>query len=206
MRKQSFVIAVVIMLTAAVSLFAASNVSFDYVFTTTATVSISVTGGSLVFGDENADVGPNTVYVSSYVTITNDGVGAIESYSLKTATISYPTPPLTIGTVTKDDNGINRYTVCAIFKNDTVASDTDFQNIDALSFTEKSWKTADGGEFQPTTNAYAATLADPDPRNNTGPGDSRRLFLRLKTPTAVSSLAMFNGRIYITAYIGFTAP
>jgi hypothetical protein len=187
-----------VLVLAAGSLFAANQVTFDYVFNATGTLSITITGGTLPLG---SNIAANTVVVSSYVTITNNSDGVVTAYQMKTATVTYPTPPFSISTGTI--SGVNKYSISAVFS--TVdASDSDFEEVDVLSFSDKYWDSGAANAFNSDVNDYTSALTASDPgnpsgRNCTAAGDTRNLYLRVKTPTSVTSFAPCTGRVYVTA-------
>jgi hypothetical protein len=175
--------------------------NFDYVFTTTATVSVSVSGSALIF-NETGIVGVNEVHYSSGITVTNDGVGAVETYKLKTTTQSGV--EFTFGG-TKDDNGINKIAIAALFSTGTVSS-VMFNDNDVLTLSEQAWMNG-GTTFEPLDPTGNGGNVEDALKMSTGrkriaPGVSTKLFLRLRTPTAVTEQVEFRGRVYISAGLG----
>jgi hypothetical protein len=95
------------------------------------------------------------------------------------------------------------YAIGAVFSSVDPGSG-DFDMVDVLGFADKYWDEGTGNAFNPGSNNYTTVLTAGDPgnpnsRNCTGSGDSRKLYLRLRTPTSVTSFAACTGRVYVTA-------
>jgi hypothetical protein len=192
-------VAAAVLVLAASSVFAANQVTFDYVFNATGTLSITITGGTLGFG---SNLAANSVAISTFVTISNNSDGVVTAYQLRTATVTYPIPPFSISTGTA--SGVNKYSISAVFSSGDPSS-AEFGEIDVLGFADRYWDDAAANAFNADPgNVYGSVLLASDPgnpnaRNCTAAGDSRKLYLKIKTPMSVTSFAPCTGRVYVTA-------
>jgi len=162
------------------------------------------------------DAGPDSVYVSSYVTVRNTSSGAITKWQLAISTQQQSETPFS-GFAATDatypawsygtaltDNGANKVVLAAVFKS-TAASAGDFADNDVLDATGKYYQTTNL-IFGPASDSYASSIASGSNYNMVNPyngADSERnLYFYVRTPSAVTDMRYRKFTVTVTASLG----
>ena len=170
-----------------------------------------------------AGISAGQVFVSSYVTVQNNGSGCIETWTLQVSSQDYCATAggsyiandgsgaaWALGS-TIADNGINKVVLAACFKSaDAIV--TDFSpasnNENMLKwFVPVTWGSGafDVGAtscYQPNSNAYTQDYVNGSGHNNVAAGNLRNLFFYVKAPTAVTDQMYHRFMVMVTAAVG----
>jgi hypothetical protein len=182
----------------------------------TMTTSIDVLNGTdYVKINGGTAVGPNEVWISSYVAVRNDGTGSITRWSMRISTQHYSTDGSTWQDTTTANvgwsygtalanNGLNQAVLAAVFATGPTVLSTDFGDEDCLGEASSIYLSG-AGVFGPATNGYPTDYTSPSSYNmvaNTGSNPTRRLFFYVRTPTAITDENYRRFTVTVTATIG----
>jgi len=205
----------------AAGIFAATNDSAYVIARCTVTISVRVGVIADVDADDTDDMlfqtsGLNSVYISTYVNVTNNGTGAITKWTLhistqwQAASISYNDtgwsatdasyPAWTYG-ANLTDNSANRVVLAAVFKNAATASESDFAADDVLGTTDKTYQTG-ALVIGPAANDYTTAATSGNSYNMVAPGSTRQLFFRVLLPSSVTDDRYRRMGVMVTASLG----
>lgn len=190
------------------------DVSVDVAPTGTDNAWVPYTGAAPGTGPYNGGV--NQIYVSTGVAVRNTSSGAITNWRLdliSTQTYSATPDIATFANTTTaypnwtygnnlTDNGANKIVIAAVFKS-AAATPGDFNNLDVIFSTGTYYKNG-SLDLGPPDNEYtgAVSTVGGSELNMVAPTDTRNLYFRVLTPSAVTDAMYRKFEISVVAGLG----